>query len=186
MFWKKRKDPTPLEELDTKGEFERLTDELIQETISSDGEMMQQLNRMLDGYSADQNPLSVQDAKNILFSVLLVAVRQRRRLSGRIATSVEKGALFSQYYGKIREINHYTVRANAKLERMELARRQYVYQQQIYWSVVGRTYNETGYSSDELEKVKGVIDDVMPPQVDTWERLDKEGGGGGEDESEEE
>lgn len=180
MFWKKEKTPTPLEGLDTKGEFERLTDELIQETIGSDGEMMQHLNRMLEGYSADKNPLSVQDAKNILFSVLLVAVRQRRRLSGRIAASVEKGVLFNQYYGKMREINRYTVRANEKLERMQLARRQYEYQQQIYWGVVGRTYDQT--MREESKNTK--VDDVMPPQVDVWEKLDKEGGA--EDGSEQE
>ena len=176
MFWKKETPPLQVLRLDEKGEFERLTDELIQETIGSDGEMMRQLNRILEGYSADKNPLSVQDAKNILFSVLLVAVRQRRRLSGRIAASVEKGGLFNQYYGKIRDINHYTVRANAKLERMQLARRQYEYQQQVYWGVVGRTYDQT--VRDESKKTKN--DDIMPPKVDTWEKLDKEGGEGDE------
>lgn len=172
MFWKNEKTPISAEGLDAKGEFERLTDQLIQETIDSDGEMMQLLNRILEGYSADKNPLSVQDAKNILFSVLLVAVRQRRRLSGRIAASVEKGVLFNQYYGKIRDINHYTVRANAKLERMQLARRQYEYQQQVYWGVVGRIYDQT--VREESKKAKN--DDTMPPRVDTWEKLDKEGG----------
>ena len=172
MFWEKKKRPAPIEGLDTKGEFERLTDELIQETIASDGEMMQQLDRILKGYSADKNPLSIQDAKNILFSVLMVAVRQRRRLSGRIAASVEKGVLFNQYYGKIRDINYYTVRANAKLERMQLARRQYEYQQQVYWGVVGRTYDQT--VREESEKIKN--DDIMPPKIDTWEKLDREGG----------
>lgn len=176
MFWKRDKLSISVESPDTKGEFERLTDELIQETIDSDGEMMRQLDRMLAGYSADKNPLSIQDAKNILFSVLLVAVRQRRRLSGRIAASVEKGVLFNQYYGKIQDINHYTVRANAKLERMQLARRQYEYQQQIYWGVVGRTYDQT--VREESKKTK--IDDVMPPRIDTWEKLDREGGAGNE------
>ena len=176
MFWKKDRPPTPMEWLGTKGEFERLPDELIQETIGSDGEMIRQLNRILEGYSADKNPLSIQDAKNILFSVLLVAVRQRRRLSGRIATSVERGVLFNQYYGKIRDINLYTVRANERLERMELARRQYEYQQQFYWGVVGRTYDQT--VREESKKARN--NDIMPPRIDTWEKLDKEGGAGDE------
>lgn len=175
MFWKKKRASTSVDTLDAKGEFEHLTDELIQETIGPDGEMMRLLNQILEGYSADKNPLSIQDAKNILFSVLMVAVRQRRCLSGRIAASVENGVLFDQYYGKMREINRYTVRANAKLERMRLTWQQYQYQLKIYRSVLGKTYSKV--IKDSKEDLSDVMpSDVMPPILDVWEKIYSERG----------
>jgi len=152
-----------------KSEIEQLIDQLICDTVGTNGQLQQHLNRLLKRYNADNNPLGVDEAKTILLSLIRLATGQRRLLAGRIEKSVEEGGLFDQYYGKMQTINLLTIRTNAKMKKMQVARELFEYQKAVYHRVTGKTYKEDVIPNDgELP--------TQAPKVDQWKEIDEEGG----------
>lgn len=159
-------------------EIEALTTKLLEETIGEKGLVREQLQNMLNHFDTNNNPLGVTEAEFILFSLIKVAIAQRRLLSGRIEKSVEEGELFERYYGRMQIINQLTIDAHTKMKKMQVARERYEYQLAIYQKVVGKTYerdlrpNDNELSNDSINEI--------------WTDMDMEGGRINDTESEKE
>lgn len=146
-------------------EMEALTDQLIAESLVL---LDQELKRALRTYDRNNNPLGEHEAKEIMMGIISLAVSQRRLLSGRICQSVEEGALFKQYYGKMKAIDKLTLDAYEKMRRMQTARERFEYQKVIYENVVGKTYSKD-FRPKDGEKKQHV-------EQESWTGLDNEGG----------
>lgn len=146
-------------------EMEALTDQLIAETLVL---LDQELKRALRTYDRNSNPLGEHETREIMMGIISLAVSQRRLLSGRICQSVEEGALFKQYYGKMKAIDKLTLDAYEKMKRMQTARERFEYQKEIYENVVGKTYSKDFRPKDGAKK--------QHVEQESWTGLDNEGG----------
>lgn len=105
--------------------MERLTDELIEETVGENGELTRRFRDLMSRYNPDENPIGPHETYAILLSMLDFAAAQRKLLNGRLESSVEVGSLYQSYYGRIQTVNTLAARALTDLERMEIAEEDY-------------------------------------------------------------
>jgi len=143
-------------------EIEHLTDQLIYNMIGENGELQRQLDRILLYRGLLGKPISTKDAKQILSDLLKTAVANRKLLAGRIEKSVEHGALYEQYYGRIKEINELTSSAYAKMEKMRSAREAYERLKLYYEEIQDKTYIDIDNTErkKKLDKIKDPLPDI--------------------------
>ena len=165
---------------DAKTVFEKLTDQLIDETIGREGSMRRRFERLTMGYDVDKNPIGVDDAKRILLALVGNAVERRKVFAGRIEKSVVEEGLFKRYYASLQEINDLTIKADEMMQRMKRARGQYIYEAEIYRKLTGFSYvNEVMPTADELNEARKKLDsgfEADDMKSDVWSKLDYEGG----------
>jgi hypothetical protein len=145
--------------------FEQLTKRLTDETIGIEGLLKKELEELLKDFDVSKNPLSIEQTKQILYSLIRLAVSQRRLLAGRVAQSIGQGDMFKQYKEKMKEIDKLTVETQTKLKKMQMARKQYEYHYHIYEVVTGNTYID----KSEPDSSK---------QSEVWTEFGKETSGG--------
>lgn len=153
-------------------ELEMLTNELIEETIGPDGLLERHFQEVLSHYSAEPDKklkLEEDDVKNILKQLIKEAVSKRNVLNGRIEKSVENGAIFERYYGKVQIINTLTNRTYAKLQLMQACKRRYDYMEEVYRKVTGEEYIDKMQPKEQDENLLDVNGDV-------WTEFDEAGG----------
>lgn len=149
-------------------EYEKVTNQLIQETVGPRGVLQKEFEKKIKNYNAENNPLGETEVKTILFSLIELAIAQRRVLAQRIERSVECGNIFEQYFGKIEEINKLDCSTQVKMKKMQVAREAYEAQAEIYKEVTGNTY--------EREENLGGQGAKKATSKDPWEEMDEEGG----------
>lgn len=81
-----------------KSELEQITDELIEESLRDLQKSFNEILSSTELFTKD----SAEDTLKILINS---AIAKRSALNGRIEKSVEEGAYFDRYYGKMRSIN---------------------------------------------------------------------------------
>lgn len=129
-------------------EIEKITDQLIVETISDNGVLSKELNVKLQNYDTDNNPLGLNEAKSILNSLITLAITQRSLLAQRIAKSIEQGNLYDDYYEKMNDINKLTIAVDVEAKRLERINNEYNTQNHIYNKVTGMTYERAVLPDD--------------------------------------
>lgn len=130
-----RKRGTRKDEIHFASELETLTNQVIREAVGSDGILTNEFNKRIAMYDPEVNPIGEEAAKELLVSMLSMAVAQRKVINGRIEKSVEVGNLFDRYYGKLNTINVLSNQANVKRKAMLDAQERY---QDLYgrWKVL--------------------------------------------------
>ena len=149
--------------------MERLTNQLIDETVGSSGIITLDLERKLDHYSL-QVPLSRPMAEEMLVAALKVAVSRRKLLNERLASSVEIGSLYQSYFGRMQLLSSQMVDAYEKMEHMHRAENSYKKWQQIHAQVWNRTYEE-GIRPPQSEQ-----EEIPVRDKDMLKALNREGG----------
>lgn len=151
-------------------EMEIINNLLLSETIGKRGELWNHYQRLIENFSVDNNPLSVSDAKIILYSLLLKATAKRRMFPTRIAHSVESGSIFNKYFSKMEYINQLSVITYRRMKKMQTAREKYEDEKKRLNKIMDESYKEISdkFGNVEQEKTKEIID--------IWEEMDLEVG----------
>lgn len=129
-------------------EIEKITDQLIAETLSDNGVLIKELNMKLQNYTVDENPLGLDEAKNILNSLITLAINQRSLLAQRLANSIEQGSLYNDYYEKMKDINKLTIAVNVEAKKLERINNDFNTQNHIYHKITGMTYQRAVLPDD--------------------------------------
>lgn len=151
-------------------DMEIINNVLLSETIGDRGELWHHYQRLIKNFSVDKNPVSVSDAKLILYSLLLKATAKRRMFPTRIAHSVESGSIFNKYFGKMEYINQLSVITYRRMKKMQTAREQYDDEKKRLNKIVDVSYKEKFDQSGNMEQKK------VQKVIDIWEEMDVEGG----------
>lgn len=122
--------------------MEKLTNRLIEETVGQNGMITNTFREKIDGYDPEENPISSQEARKLIDSLLRKAVSQRKTLTDRIATSAEIGDLYERYYGKIDYVSTSAIDAYIKMQKMEKIRADYEYYYEMMLNVREKAYLE--------------------------------------------
>ena len=109
--------------------LEELARVLIEETKDV---LQSKFNSMFGIYHDNPKALGNTQIKNILFSLLKIAIAQRRLFSGRIQKSVESGSLFQYYFIQMQRLNQSSNETYAKMKRMEKAEKEYLHYLTVY------------------------------------------------------
>lgn len=137
-------------------ELEILTTQLIKETVDDNGELEKEFLKLIGERIKNPNiPLTEDDAKEVISNLIPIAVAQRRLLTNRIEDSIEFGNLFERYYGKLQTVDILTNNAYVKLQKMQRAESDYLYEEEVYKKVRGLAF-ESAVSPDDQNA--GAID----------------------------
>ncbi len=107
--------------------MERLTNELIDETVGADGVLTKAFQEQIARYDPDVNPISPLEAEELLKGLLNLAVSRRKLLNERLVRCVEVGDLYQSYYGRVQAVNTLAVEAYNAMTVAELAEEDYIY-----------------------------------------------------------
>lgn len=121
-----------------RGELEKITDQLLEETIGPNGLISTTFQERLEGYDPQTNPISAQEAEALIHSLLRIAVAQRKTIVERIANSVEAGNLYQRYYSKVQVVSDSAVDAYMKLDQYEEAADELEYYNKVLEAVQKR------------------------------------------------
>lgn len=129
-------------------ELEAITNALIQETIRPGGAMDKEFDRQVDFYRTKGEPIGEQQAKQILNSLLKVAIAERGQLNGRLEQCVESGSLYNRYYSKLQTVYDLHVAASIAQEKMDRSEKDYKDSKDLY------DFTKEASFSDDFKKHK--------------------------------
>ena len=166
MFWKKKKQKSAGKEGFSveRNELEQITEALKRECTEA---MNCRFQELLRGYSSE-NPIEDEEAKAILSVLIGEAVAHRGKYVGRVETGIERGGLFDRYYDELGELNAMTIQANAALQRMEAAKRDYLQKRANHRQAQERVYVDLPDVAAEAERDR-------TPEPDLWKRVFPDG-----------
>lgn len=121
-------------------ELDILMDKLIRDTIGPKGTMTTEFHDRIAAFDPDNTPIGEEAAKELLVSMLTLAVAQRKLFNSRIEKSVEVGGLFDRYYGKLHTVSELANSANVKRKLMLEAEDQYLRQYSIWKKLMNQTH----------------------------------------------
>lgn len=120
-------------------EMEDIMNKLIRSTVGTGGALDREFMRQTAQYDK-KNPIGEPQARELLRSLLQLAIANRDKINGRIEHSVEFGWLYYRYYSKLKTIYDLTVEANVKREEMLLAQKEYYAAHNMYQNVYDMTF----------------------------------------------
>ena len=123
-------------------EMEHILNKLISDTVGTGGAMDRDFLSHIAGVNED-HPIGEPEAREILQSLLKLAIAKRDLINGRIEHSVEYGSLYYRYYTKIQTIYDLNVETNLRKEEMAAAQRDYFFAFNLYNNVRDKTYEST-------------------------------------------
>ena len=118
--------------------------------------------------SKHTEPLSEDEARVILNGLIKEAIAKRKVMTGRIEKSVETGALFERYYGKMQVINALTNSAYVQMKKMDKAKERYDFEREVYKKLIGKMYVPHVLPDDKIAFKKS-----KAPKKDILEILDE-------------
>ena len=130
--------------------MERLTDDLIEQTVGPDGALLQAFREQISQYDPEKNPISPREARALLNGLLDLAASRRKLLNERLERSVEVGSLYTSYYGRVQAVDQLAIRAYTAMEHMDLAEEDFRFQYALYPKV----------------RKTAVIDEMVPEEED--------------------
>ena len=158
--------------------MERLTDELIEQTVGPDGTLFQAFREQISQYDPQENPISPTEARALLCGLLDLAASRRKLLNERLERSVEVGSLYRSYYGRIQAVDQLAAQAYTAMERMDLAEEDFRFQYALYPKVRKSSVVDEMVPEDEDMKLVDKIRARMNSRKrDIMEALDEMGGG---------
>lgn len=157
--------------------MERLTNELIEQTVGPDGVLLQAFRDQISQYDPEKNPISPREARALLSGLLDLAASRRKLLNERLERSVEVGTLYSSYYGRIQAVDQLAVRAYTAMEHMDLAEEEFRFQQALYPKVrKASVLEEMMPEEEEMKLVNKIRARMNSRKKDIMEALDDMGG----------
>ena len=142
--------------------MERLTTQLIEESVGKRGFITKTVHKQLQGYSKDQVPLGREAAEKILLQALELAVSRRKLLNERLADCVEFGTLYQAYYGRVHAVSAVAIEAYEYLEQMQMADEEYRYYEEMKRKVRDKTYDDSSKKPlDQVGEVQQRERDIM-------------------------
>lgn len=121
-------------------EMEAIMTRLIRSTVGTGGELDREFRRLSARFDKEEKPIGEREARELILSLLKVAIANRDLINGRIEHSVEFGSLYYRYYSKLQTVYDLTVDANFKREEMAEAQRDYFFAYNLYNNVCEMTY----------------------------------------------
>lgn len=141
-------------------EMEAIMNKLIRSTVGTGGALDREFLRQSAQFDKDR-PIGEEEARELIRSLLKLAIANRDKLNGRIEHSVEFGSLYYRYYSKLQTVYALTVAANNKREELEDALREYHFAYNVYANVRSMTY------VPEMTKKNNDPSIGPPPAVET-------------------
>ncbi len=89
-----------------KSEYERICDKALYETIGSKGCLPSELYELLDGFDAETNPVTVEQAEQIIYALLQKAVAARAGMLDAFVETAKTGDTAKNYRQKINNIHN--------------------------------------------------------------------------------
>ena len=120
-------------------EMEAIMNKLIRSTVGIGGALDREFARQSAQYDKD-NPIGEHQARELIQSLLMIAIANRDKINGRIEHSVEFGSLYYRYYSKLQTIYNLTTEANARREEMGMAQQDYYFAYNMHKNVREMTY----------------------------------------------
>lgn len=127
-------------------EMESIMNKLIRSTVGTGGALDREFMKQSSQYDAD-NPIGEIQARELLHSLLTLAVANREKINGRIEHSVEFGSLYYRYYSKLQTVYDLTVETNVRREALAEAQQEYYFAHNLYNNV-----REMTYSAEAIKK----------------------------------
>lgn len=121
-------------------EMEGIMNKLIRSTVGIGGALDREFQRQAARFDKDK-PIGEHEARELINSLLKLAIANRDLINGRIEHSVEYGSLYYRYYSKLQTVYDLTVEANLKREEMAAAQRDYFFAYNMYNNVCELTYD---------------------------------------------
>ena len=157
--------------------MERLTDELIDQTVGPDGALLQAFREQISQYDPQVNPIGPTEARALLMGLLDLAASRRKLLNERLERSVEVGSLYRSYYGRVQAVDQLAAQAYTAMEHMDLAEEDFRYQYALYPKVRKVSVVDEMVPDDEdMKLVDKVRARMNSRKRDIMEALDEMGG----------
>ena len=128
-------------------QHESVVDELI---VGTKSKIEDQYSKLTTHYDSKSNPIGVEEAKNVIASLITIAIGQRRLLGERISNSIGYGGIFGHYFGKLKQINDSNVKYTTNQEEVEAAEKKYKKHFSLLEKVERNSLNE-GYRPNDKE-----------------------------------
>ena len=149
--------------------LEELARVLIEETK---GILQSKFNAMFGIYHDNPKALGNTQIKNILFSLLKIAIAQRRLLSGRIQKSVESGSLFQYYFIQMQRLNQSSNETYAKMKRMEKAEKEYLHYLTVYRENYDPSYEVEPSTDVNDSSTEASAEPIETPPIETSDQAE--------------
>ena len=121
-------------------EMEYILNKIIRDTVGTGGSLDQEFLRYTAQIDED-HPIGETEARDLLLSLLKLAVAKRDLINGRIEHSVEYGSLYYRYYAKLQTIYDLNVETNIRREELAAAQRDYFFAYNMYNNVRDMTFD---------------------------------------------
>ena len=127
---------------DVESVMNQLTTQLIEETVGDNGVLTLEFQKLMEGYDKNVNPLSPEEAQEIVHTMMRLAIAHRKCLTERIAASAEVGALYERYYSKVNTVTTSAVYAYDKMLEAERRREEFEYYDEMLAKIREKAYSE--------------------------------------------
>lgn len=158
--WFKRKH-IPQKTMDS--QMQKITRCLINGSIGSKGVMTQAFREEIEKYSADENPIGEEEARNLLVNMVKLAVAERSKLEGTIVDQVERGLLYSDYYRDVEEVTDMAIKTDEYYRKAEMVREDYLVEYGFYARNRMESFRDgktKPLSDNDLDELKKRIDKI--------------------------
>ena len=89
-----------------KSEYERICNKTLYDAIGSKGCLPASLRDMLEGFDAENNPITTEQAEQIIYSLLQIAVSARANMLDAFIETAKHGDTVNDYKNKINNIHN--------------------------------------------------------------------------------
>ena len=134
-------------------QYEQVVNKLLEDTKTK---LESQFTAMMKSYNTENNPIGIDDAKNIIKTLLEIAIVQRNLLGERLAEHIIKGekGTFWNYLEKIKKINIIDKNLKIAKDKIERIRGKYVGMAKMLSNVEVEAYEKKFWGDVEKADLK--------------------------------
>lgn len=140
-----------------KNEMEQITNQLIAEVTE---DIQRNFKEQAKLYNPKVNPIGEIETKQLMFSLIRLAVSRRKLFNERILYSVEQGGLFRRYYGKLHRTNELSVDTALALRERDMAEYLLEEKKELLASRKKTAYKDSADLPPEQKQRSDPMDDV--------------------------
>lgn len=164
LWWRARRHKREVSVDTSISEIDALSEELYQKTVRIMEKAYQPWKKR-----HNQGTTSDEEVRKFMFSLLNIAIAERKEYTGMLEKSISSGTLFKRYYSRMQLINYFTNSAYSKMKIMQASKERYEYQRGIYKKVIAKAY---------VPEVKLQAKDIKSERVkkDEWSEMEEAAG----------
>ena len=148
---------------------------MVNELIGENGELSKEFHRALNQQISQplENNVGKKEVEDLLVRYIQIAIAKRGKFGKEIGHAIWNGSIYHQYHKKMAEISELTVSTYRKLQEMEVAEKDYLFQKKVYDKVLGESFIEVEGKENEKKasKIKDLWEKISSKRNDLLEKI---------------